>query len=247
MNTVSSALDKEMPLEINSRFVGSPAAFYFINLFFLAVSVLSVSILYPAAYFLSEKWKIENTYIDGKKLAFNGRLTSAYAIYFTGLFFAAASLFLINYLVRLLPFDLPFLSAALNGATAGLNALFVTNRLRRWKMKNTHYDGIPTGLSQPERNLIKSACVSLLSAVVSVVTLGISYPLVYKIKESYYTDMSVIDGDDVFLDGKAAPPFPKWFLGLFLSVITLGLFIPMLGYFLYKWKAENLHSKYITE
>lgn len=228
--------------DTDSGFFCPPPVFYFTNLFKLVASVASLTLLYPLAYFLSERQKINNTYIDGKKLYFSGKLSHAYAIYFSGLIFAAVSVSLINIIINSLRLETALVNRILSAATAGINVLFTANRLRRWKFKNVHYTENAAGDSYFGRNLLKSALVGILSSAVSVITLGISYPLVYKIKESYYIDMSVIDGDDIYLDGKVGQLFGKWLLGLLLCILTLGLFIPMLGYFLYKWEAENTHG-----
>lgn len=230
-----------------SRFVGKPTNYYLMNLFMILASLMSVSLLYPLVFFIFERWKTENSYIDGKKLSFVGKLYQAYLIYCFGVFCTALTLFLINLILFYLPFDLPILNGALSGLGAGINTFFVTNRLRRWKKKNTHYDGFLPGNSYMKTNLLKCVIMNIGSYLLGFITLGLGYPLVFKRKEAYYTDLSVVDGDDIELRGNAAKLYGKWLLGILLCIVTLGFFIPLINYFLYKWTAENTHVKLVGE
>lgn len=244
-NQITSMREEKAVIGEESGYYGAPFLFYLNNFFLILATVTSLTLLYPIAYYLSEKRKIDNTFVDGKKLSFDGKLSEAYAIYFLGLFLAAISIAVINALIFLLfpALSTKFVNYALSAAAAGINALFVTNRLLRWKKKNIHYDGSNSGESYMGRNLIKCTVVSLASSILGILTLGISYPLVYKLKQSYYTDMSVIDGDDVVLHGKTTSLYGQWLLGLLFVVITFGLFIPLLNYYLYRWSSANTHIR----
>ncbi len=226
-----------------SKFVGKKSQYYFKNLFFILTSLISVSLLYPVAFFNFERWKTDNSFIDGKKLKFTGRLLDAYLIYISGLICTAGCLFLINLVLYFIPYDLNFLNGALSSVATAINAFFITNRLRRWKKENVHYDGFLPGDSFMQTNLLKCVMMNIGSYLIGIFTLGFGYPLIFKRKEAYYTDLSVVDGNDIELRGSTSKLYGKWLLGIFLCIVTLGFFIPMVNYFLYKWTAENTHSK----
>lgn len=247
MQDITRGREEEFSVTLGegSGYIGAPFAFFLANALLILSSVMSLTVLYPLAYYFTEKRKTEDTYVDGKKLCFTGRLYQAYSIYFTGLLSAAASVALVNVIIAALKLNLPssLLGYALSAAAAGINFLFVTSRMLRWRKKHIHYDGGLPGDSYLGKNLVKCAFVSLATSALGILTLGISYPLMYKLKQSYYTDMSVIDGDDVVLTGKVSSLYGAWFSGLFFCVITLGLFIPMLNYRLYSWNAENTNVR----
>lgn len=230
---------------LESKFTDKLLPYYFVNLFFILSSVLSASLLYPLAFYLLEKRKINYSYVDGKKLRFDGKLSEAYIIYITGFVIAAVCLALVNLIIEVLPFNLPskLLNLLVSGATALVNFLFLTGRIRRWKIKNTHYDDSVGGVSRLKRNLIKCGLVNIGTSLLGLITAGLSYPFSYKLKQSYYIDMTVTDGDDVCLKGKTSSLCAIWYPGLLLCVITLGLYLPVLNYSIYRWTAENTHVK----
>lgn len=217
---------------------------YLLNLFTFVGTVFSLSLLYPLVYFFSERWKLSVTFIEGKRLAFDGKLLHCYGIYLSGLALAALSAtavtFLANSVGRYFPqFPSEWVSLGANAATTAVNAYFLTKRLLRWKKKHIHFaDEIPSE-SGLRHNLFRCALVSVLNTVLSVLTLGIVYPLTYRLKYGYYTNSSIIDGKKLIFKGKLSALYGRWALWILLTVATLGLYLPLIAHNLQSWATAN--------
>lgn len=217
---------------------------YLLNLFTFAGTVFSLSLLYPVVYFFSERWKLSVTYIDGKRLTFEGKLWHCYGIYLSGLILAALSATLITFFASLVgryfpQFPSEWASLGASAATTAVNAYFLTKRLLRWKKKHTHFaDEIPSE-SGLRHNLFRCALVSVLNTVLSVLTLGIVYPLTYRLKYGYYTNSSIIDGERLVFRGKLSSLYGKWVLWILLTIATLGLYLPLIAHNLQSWATAN--------
>lgn len=219
--------------------------FYLLTAGLLLVTVLSATFLYPLAYYFNAKIRIENSAIDGETLKFDGKAGFAYVIYVTGFIAAAFVVALINFIIGVLPVELKtrILNYTASGLTAAVSAVFINARLRRWEKENTHFTDSVEGFSGMKADIFKSALKSAVTAVLGLVTLGIAYPLVYKVRQSYYIGVSFVDGKKLILEGKLLPLYGKWLFYLFLTVITFGLGFPLLFWTLRKWEAEGTHIR----
>ena len=56
-----------------STFTGGAFAYFFINLFMLFITLITLGIAYPAVKCMYMRWEVKNTYINGRKLAFDGK------------------------------------------------------------------------------------------------------------------------------------------------------------------------------
>ncbi len=218
--------------------------YYAISVGFFFVTILSATLLYPISHYYMTKTRIDNTRIDGRKLVFDGKISTAFYIYYTGLVATAVAVAALNLIIEVLPLELKTyaLNYALSGVTAAIAAFFIGTRLRRWEKKNTHYVGAAKGQSGMKGNLVKCAVKSAVSSLLGLVTVGIAYPLVFKVKQKYYVEASRVDGEKLSLDGNVVSVYGKWFLGILLTVITLGVALPLPLYYLAKWEAENTHK-----
>ena len=217
---------------------------YLLNLFTFVGTVFSLSLLYPVVYYFSERWKLSATYIDGKRLTFEGKLWHCYGIYLSGLVFAALSATVITFLASLVGKYLPqfpseWVSLGASAATTAVNAYFLTKRLLRWKKKHTHFADETHGESGLRHNLFRCALVSVLNTVLSVLTLGIVYPLTYRLKYGYYTNSSIIDGKKLVFRGKLSALYGRWVLWILLTIATLGLYLPLIAHNLQSWATAN--------
>lgn len=219
--------------------------FYLLTAGLVLVTVLSATVLYPLAYYFNAKIRIENSAIDGETLRFDGKAGFAYVIYVTGFIAAAFVVALINFIIGVLPVELKtrILNYTASGLTAAVSAVFINARLRRWEKENTHFTDSVEGFSGMKADIFKSALKSAVTAVLGLVTLGIAYPLVYKVRQSYYIGVSFVDGKKLILEGKLLPLYGKWLFYLFLTVITFGLGFPLLFWTLRKWEAEGTHIR----
>lgn len=219
--------------------------YFALSVGFFLVTVVSAGLLYPVSYYFMAKTRIENTRIDGRKLVFDGKISSAFLIYYTGLAAIAAIVAALNLVIGVLPLDLRTyaLNYAVSGVTAAIAAFFIGTRLRKWEKKNTHYVGLMRGESGMKSNLVRCALKSAVLSLLGLITVGIAYPLVYRVKQKYYTDASTVDGERLVFNGNVLRVYGKWFSGLFVAVITLGIALPLPLYYLQRWEAENTHIR----
>ena len=79
----------------------------------------------------------------------------------------------------------------------------------------------------------------LLGALVTIVTLGICYPLAYGWMVAWKTNHTVINGYRQKFVGIAGSLIPRWILWGFLTIITLTIFGWWTPIRLEKWRAER--------
>ncbi len=83
--------------------------------------------------------------------------------------------------------------------------------------------------------------IGLLSFFITLLTLGIGLPWAIVIKENWYVNNTIINGQRYYFDGKGSQLFGnyiKWFL---LTIITLGIYSFWLVIKLKQWKVKHTH------
>lgn len=81
----------------------------------------------------------------------------------------------------------------------------------------------------------------LLSAVITVFTLGIGYPFAAVLWNNFRCKNTFIDGNRLVFKGTAGELFWRWVLWLFLCYITYGIFFLWVVPRLERWKTHNTH------
>lgn len=97
----------------NFEFRGGAGTFFLTSLLALLITVISFGILYPFALVMMQRWKAENTYVNGAQLRFNG-----------------SAIGLIGQWVKW------FLLCLI---TFGIYSFWVYPRLNRWIVENTDF------------------------------------------------------------------------------------------------------------
>ena len=80
---------------------------------------------------------------------------------------------------------------------------------------------------------------TLLGALVTIVTLGICFPLAYGWKTAWKVNHTVVNGYRQKFIGVAASLIPRWILWEFLTIITLTIFGWWTPIRLEKWRSER--------
>ena len=91
--------------------------------------------------------------------------------------------------------------------------------------------------------LIQLIGVSILQALLSIITLGLGVPAAICMKERWLAKHTIIDGKQLVFDGKGIQLFGqyiKWFL---LSIITFGIYSLWLGIKMKQWVTKHTHFK----
>ena len=77
--------------------------YFALSVGFFLVTVVSAGLLYPVSYYFMAKTRINDTRIDGRKLVFDGKISSAFLIYYTGLVAIATIVAALNLIIEVLP------------------------------------------------------------------------------------------------------------------------------------------------
>ncbi len=237
--TLSAEIEE---LNLESRFEGSMALHFLYQILKAAATLASASVLYPLSVFLYERYMCGNSYIEGRQLKFVGKLTKVYFIYLTGMFFTAACLFVFNFIINRIAknFDSKIIEWGTNAFIAGINTLFITARVRKWKKANTVYqDSDNLENSYLEGNFIKIAAITALSAVLGAVTFGLGLPWIQKLRAQYFVNHTTVCKEKLHFVGKTVDLYKKLPLWILLLLLTLGGFLLYINYFFDVWTAKN--------
>lgn len=219
--------------------------YFALSVGFFFVTIVSAGLLYPLSYYFMTKTEINNIRIDGKKLVFDGKISSTFLIYYTGLVAIAAIVVALNLIIEILPLGFPTYSInyVVSGIITAISTFFIGTRLIRWKKKNTHYDGETKGNSGLKSNIIRCALKSAILSLLGLITVGIAYPISYSVKQKYYTDASFLDGDRLVMKGNVLRIYGKWILSFLIAIITFGIALPLPLFILKRWETENTHIR----
>jgi uncharacterized membrane protein YjgN (DUF898 family) len=80
----------------------------------------------------------------------------------------------------------------------------------------------------------------LLAIAIIVFTVGICYPFALVLTERWKAKHATIDGRTIAFTGTGMGLFGLWIKWLFLSIITLGIYLFWVGPQIQKWKWEHL-------
>lgn len=180
------------------------------------VVLLTVGIAYPVTLVWKEKWRCKHTLYDGKRLSFDG----------------TAAQLIGNWLLWLL----------LVSFTAGIFLLFIPGRVKKWKAKHTHIAGEHYECGATfDGWLGQQVLITLLGAVISVLTLGLALPAAATASARWRATHTVLDGRRLTFDGKGAQLFGHYIKWWLLSVVTLGIYAWFIPNRLRAWKAKHTH------
>lgn len=182
------------------------------------VVLLTVGIAYPVTLVWKEKWRCKHTLYDGKRLSFDG----------------TAARLIGNWLLWLL----------LVSFTVGIFLLFIPGRVKKWKAKHTHIAGEHYECGATfDGWLGQQVLITLLGAVISVLTLGLALPAAATASARWRATHTVLDGRRLTFDGKGAQLFGHYIKWWLLSVVTLGIYAWFIPNRLRAWKAKHTHCE----
>lgn len=206
-----------------SKFTGGAFANFFIGLITGIVSAVTLFLAYPAMVCWKKRWEANHTYLNGRKLRFDGK-----AIQLMG-----------KYIIWLL----------LSLVTLGLYYVFCMRvALEKWFTKHTHFAQTPekveeqaeaANLSVFDGSSIGLLGVKLLSYLVTVITLTFGAYWAHCYQERWFCKHTTIDGAKLYFDGKAAQYFGKRVCWYLLTIITCGIYSFWLAVKSKKWTIRH--------
>ena len=83
--------------------------------------------------------------------------------------------------------------------------------------------------------------IGILTVLITCFTLGIAYPWAVVIRERWYAEHTIIDGNRMRFDGTGIGLFGNYIKWLLLSIITLGIYLFWLKIKMTQWVIRNTH------
>lgn len=199
----------------NSKFIGGAFANFFINLATLVFGILSLGLAYPALVCWKLRWMASKTYINGRRLVFDGKAMQLFG----------------SYLLWLL----------LSVATFGIYAIFVMPlNMQRWENKHTHFEG-ESGTSVFDGSIWGLFGVRILTTFVNIITLSFGSYWSHCYRERWYRKHQIIDEYRMSFDGTGMQYFGKKFVWRLLTIITLGIYSFWLFVKSEHWTISHVH------
>lgn len=83
--------------------------------------------------------------------------------------------------------------------------------------------------------------INILVFLISVFTFGIAVPWAVCIKERWFAEHTIIDGNKITFDGTGAQLFGNYIKWILLTIITLGIYSFWLTINMKKWVVKHTH------
>lgn len=202
---------------MKSDFNGGAFSLFFRTLLSNFVSVITLGLGYPFMRCWLIKWRVQHTYINGKRLCFTGSGGGLFGKYVLWLLLSLITLG-IYYIVKM-----------------KLNLI-------EWETKNTHLEGEPPAQSQFDGKWYQLLGVNLWTVFVVAITfsLGIFWAFCYQ--NRWTAKHKTIDGNKLVFTGSGIQFFGKCICWILLTAITLGIYSFWLPVKIVKW--QSLHTEF---
>lgn len=223
--------------------------FYFRFLFYAFISVISLFTLFPLMYYFYSRNNVNHTYIDKRKVKFDGKITDAYLTFTQSFVLMLAIIALVNNLQDIfirewldtIPYNLgSLIRVGINGLPTILVSSLILNALFKWAHMNTHFCYSDSG-SFLKFKMLRGILVSLITKALGLVSFGLGNPLAIWIKQKYVINRQYISYDRMKFKGSILDAY-KWFVWrYYLNIATFGLYYPIYLHRLTKWSSMNRH------
>ena len=183
------------------------------------ITVFTLGIARSWAICLIEKYKINHTVLNGKRLKFEGTGSS--------LFVQRLNWFLLSII------------------TLGIYLLWKPVKMLKWEISQIHFEDEEyiSGESFFDAGLIKLIGINILCGLVNLLTLGIAYPVSECMKLKWIAKHTIINKKKIVFTGNGVSLFLHRLLWTLLTIVTLGIFGLWLGIMHMKFYAKNTHIK----
>lgn len=197
-----------------SRFTGGAFANFGINFVTSLVTIITLTLAYPAMLCWKMRWEVRHTYINGRQLSFDGKAHQLYGKYILWLF--------------------------LSIITLGIYYLFCMSiNLEKWRTKHTHISGVQGRESKFTGGALGYFAVNFICNFVTLITLTLGMYWARCYKERWFAKHTVIDGLTLKFTGKGIQYFAKCIVWILLTVITLGIYSFWLAVKVKNWITQH--------
>lgn len=191
------------------------------KLLMMWVSLVTLGIAYPWLKCHYESFKASKTYIKGRRLVFvgkGGELAKKY-----------------------------FLWAFLSVITFGIFSIIVSDKMHKWVIEHTHYDGNESAESSYDGKVGAMFGFKILGFLAGVFTFGLAKTFVICKREKYFVTHTLINGAPIYFDGTGFGLLKKQALWGALTVATFGVFALWRDQQRRQWICSNLSNDYADD
>ncbi len=217
----------EPPNTYPSKYTNGAIMEFFVNLGVILGTVCTLFIAYPFLYCAKQKWKLRNTYVNGRRLTFDGNGAQLIGKWILWLF--------------------------LSIITFGLYAIFALPlNMHKWRTSHTHVAGYMVDGKKGKSKftgtifgLFFTNLICGLVGILGIITLGYltCWAKLHKIK--WINEHRSIDGVKITNDASTAAYFGNNFKWMLLSIVTIGIY-----YIFFKSNREDKfvakHNHFVT-
>ncbi len=191
------------------------------QILYCLMSVFSLGIAVPWAMCMMERWRVNHTVINGRRLKFTGTGGQLFGKYILGVF--------------------------LTVITFGIYGIWFGLSIQKWMTSHTVYADDPDeAASQFTGGAGGWFGYHVLFIVLSVVTFGIGMPFAMVMLERWKLENTVIGGSPLAFNGSGGRLFGKMLLWALLSVVTFGIFDLFVYVKYLRWVGVNTDALYRT-
>ena len=183
------------------------------------ITIITLGLACPAMYCWFMRWQTSHTYLNGRKLEFDGKGGQLFGKY--------------------------ILWTILSIITLGLYYIFAARvNMIVWQTKHTHFEGVEVSDEDDKKSKftgtgLQLVGVDLLTGFVTLITLTLGMYWAYCYRQRWICKHTVIDGHTMYFDGKALQYFGKCVLWGFLTIITLGIYSFWMAVNSLKWTTKH--------
>ena len=191
------------------------------KLLLMWVSLVTLGIAYPWLKCHYESFKASKTYVKGRRLVFvgkGGELAKKY-----------------------------FLWAFLSVITFGIFSIIVSDKMHKWVVEHTHYDGNESAESSYDGKVGAKFGFKILGFLAGAFTFGLAKTFVICKREKYFANHTLINGAPIYFDGTGFGLLKKQALWGALTVATFGVFALWKDQQRRQWICSNLSNDYADD
>ena len=129
----------------------------------------------------------------------------------------------------------------LTGITLGIYGLWVPIKKKKWIVSHIGFEDekVDPNKSYFTGTMLRLLGINLLCILITLISLGLLFPLAECIKLRWLAKNTVINGHRVIFEGKALKLYSKYIKWILLIIITLGIYGFWVPLRKLEWKVEN--------
>ena len=187
------------------------------------VTILTLGIARSWAICMIIRYKVNHTVLNGKRLRFEGKGS--------GLFVERLKWLILTII------------------TLGIYGLWRPVKMLKWEVSQIHFEDedFLTGESYFDAGLLKLIGINILCFLVTLLTLGIAYPVAECMKLKWIAKHTIINRKKIVFEGSGVSLFLHRLLWTLLTCITFGIFGLWLTIMHLKFYVKHTHIKTVGE